>query len=608
MNESMEAEIARICEAHGRSRTRMLEITREVQSQVGCVPARATTVIARELSVPRVEVEGFVSFYAFLSDHPTGRHVIRLCNCVIDRMRGYERIAELFQEELGIGMGETTEDGVITLESTPCSGMCDQAPSALVDDVVLTDLSRERVRDIVRSLRVHGDPSLLVDRQGDGNNAHDLVQSMVHNNIRKEGPFLLTPLNRGEAISKALGMTPVEVIRVVKAARVLGRGGAGFPTGMKWDFCRDADGDKKYVLCNADEGEPGTFKDRVLLTEMPDRVFAGMTVAGYAIGAEEGIVYLRGEYAYLRRFLEAVLERRRADGLLGKDILPDHTSKPFNFDICVEMGAGAYVCGEETALISSLEGFRGDPKTRPPFPAQKGYLGYPSIVNNVETFCCVAKILEVGAAAFSELGTAHSAGTKLLSVSGDCRRPGVFEVPFGITVRELLALAAGENAMAVQVGGPSGQLIGPESFDRKIGFEDLATGGSIMVFGPDRDILEIVHSFVEFFEEESCGYCTPCRVGNVLLKQILERIMDGRGEPEDIGLLETISRTMKVASRCGLGQTASNPVTSSLAAFREKYEELLSAGKEGRRRAFDLNAAVADAAIVAHREPASSNH
>jgi len=608
MNESMEAKVARICEAHGRSRTRMLEITREVQSELGCVPPKAVTAIARELSIPRVEVEGFVSFYAFLSDHPTGRHVIRLCNCVIDRMRGYDGIAKLFQEELGIGMGETTEDGVITLESTPCSGMCDQAPSALVDDVVLTDLSRERVRDIVKSLRAHGDPSLLVERQGDGNNAHDLVQAMVHNNIRREGPLLLTPLNRGEAISKALGMTPVEVIRVVKAARVLGRGGAGFPTGMKWDFCRDADGDKKYVLCNADEGEPGTFKDRVLLTEMPDRVFAGMTVAGYAIGAEEGIVYLRGEYAYLRRFLESVLERRRADGLLGKGILPDQTSKPFNFDIRVEMGAGAYVCGEETALISSLEGFRGDPKTRPPFPAQKGYLGYPSIVNNVETFCCIAKILEVGAAAFSELGTAHSAGTKLLSVSGDCRRPGVFEVSFGITVRELLALAAGENAMAVQVGGPSGQLIGPESFHRKIGFEDLATGGSIMVFGPDRDILEIVHSFVEFFEEESCGYCTPCRVGNVLLKQTLERIMDGRGEPEDLELLETVSRTMKAASRCGLGQTASNPVTSSLAAFREKYEELLSKGKDGRRRAFDLNAAVAEAAAVANREPVRSHH
>jgi len=608
MNESMEAEIARICETHGRSRTRMLEITREVQSHLGCIPAKAMTLIARELSIPRVEVEGFVSFYAFLSDRPPGRHVIRLCNCAVDRMLGFERIAELFQEELGIGLGETTQDGFVTLESTPCSGMCDQAPSALVDDVVVTDLSREKVRDILRELRVHGDPRQLVHRQGDGNNAHELVQAMVHNNIRMEGPLLLTPLNRGEAISKALGMSPTEVIRVLKAARLLGRGGAGFPTGMKWEFCRDADGEKKYVLCNADEGEPGTFKDRVLLTEMPDRIFAGMTVAGYAVGAEEGIVYLRGEYAYLRRFLNSVLDRRRGDGLLGKDILPDHTSKPFNFDIRIEMGAGAYVCGEETALISSLEGFRGDPKNRPPFPAQKGYLGYPSIVNNVETFCCVAKILEVGAATFSELGTAHSSGTKLLSVSGDCRRPGVFEVEFGITLRELLELAAGEDAVAVQVGGPSGQLVGPESFDRKIGFEDLATGGSIMVFGPGRNILEIVHSFVEFFEEESCGYCTPCRVGNVLLKQTLERIMEGRGEPEDIELMETVSRTMKAASRCGLGQTASNPVTSSLASFRGKYEALLSTAREGRRRAFDLDAAVAEAAVVANREPARSHN
>lgn len=608
MNESMEAKVAGICEAHGRSRTQMLEITREVQSLLGCIPAKAMNVIARELSIPRVDVESFVSFYAFLSDRPPGRHVIRLCNCVIDRMRGYERVARLFQEELGIGMWETSKDGLITLESMPCSGMCDQAPAALVDDVVITDLSSDRVREIVEGLRTHGDPRLLVGRQGDGNNAHDLVQAMVQNNIRKEGPLLLTPLNRGEAVGKALGMSPAEVIRVMKASRLLGRGGAGFPAGMKWDFCRQAEGEKKYVLCNADEGEPGTFKDRVLLTEYPDRVFAGMTVAGYAIGAEEGIVYLRGEYAYLRRFLEDVLARRRADGLLGKDILPDDTSKPFDFDIRIELGAGAYVCGEETALISSLEGYRGDPKTRPPFPAQKGYLDFPSIVNNVETFACVAKIMEVGAAAFSEVGTAHSSGTKLLSVSGDCQRPGVFEVPFGITVRELLELAAGENAIAVQVGGPSGQLVGSDSFDRKIGFEDLATGGSIMVFGPGRNILEIVHSFVEFFEEESCGYCTPCRAGNVLLKEILERIMDGRGEPEDIEVLETVSQTMKVASRCGLGQTASNPVMTSLASFREKYEELLSVGTEGRRRAFDLDAAVADAAVVANREPAHSHN
>lgn len=608
MSESMGAKVAGICEKHGDSRTRLMEIMREVQAELGCVPAKAINVVARELSIPRVEVESFVSFYSFLKKQQAGRHTIRLCDCIIDRMHGFDHIRTLFEEELGIRLGETTEDGLITLEATPCSGMCDQAPSGLVDDVVITNLNSDKVRNIVHGLRQHGDPQRLVDRIGDGNNADDLVQAMVNNNIRQEGPLIFTPLNRGEAIGKALGMSPTEVIRAMKTARLLGRGGAGFPAGMKWEFCRAAEGEKKYVLCNADEGEPGTFKDRVLLTEMPDRVFAGMTVAGYAIGAEEGIVYLRGEYAYLREYLEAVLERRRADGLLGKNILPRRFSPEFNFDIRIEVGAGAYVCGEETALISSLEGYRGDPKTRPPFPAQQGYLGYPSVVNNVETFCCVSKILEVGAGTFSEYGTATSAGTKLLSISGDCRRPGVFEVEFGITVNEMLELAAAKDAIAVQVGGPSGQMIGRDSFDRVIGFEDLATGGSIMVFGPDRNVLEVVHSYMEFFEDESCGFCTPCRAGCVLLKDTLERIMDGKGEPADLELMEATAATMKATSRCGLGQTASNPITSSLASFREEYEKLVEEQKDGIRRDFCLEEAVADAAVIANRESIHSHN
>jgi [NiFe] hydrogenase diaphorase moiety large subunit len=266
------------------------------------------------------------------------------------------------------------------------------------------------------------------------------------------------------------------------------------------------------------------------------------------------------------------------------------------------MGAGAYVCGEETALISSCEGQRGDPKNRPPFPAQQGYLKHPTCVNNVETFCCVPPILDKGAAWFSEIGSKGSHGTKLLSVSGDCQSPGVYELPFGITVKELLKQVGAMNTMAVQMGGPSGQMICEKDFNRAICFDDLATGGSVMIFGSERNILEIVHCFMEFFIEESCGYCTPCRVGNVLLKKYLEKIMDGKGEPSDIELLQELGETVKTASRCGLGQTSPNPILTSLKNFRSVYESFVHEAKDGLQPAFNIQAVLEDSQNIAGRK------
>ncbi len=368
---------------------------------------------------------------------------------------------------------------------------------------------------------------------------------------------------------------------------------------MKWEFTRAASGSPKYVICNADEGEPGTFKDRVILTECPDLMFEGMTIAGYGIGSEHGVVYLRAEYTYLRRFLEDVLEERRRAGLLGRDVCG---KKGFHFDIRIQMGAGSYVCGEETALISSCEGKRGDPKNRPPFPAQEGYLGKPSSVNNVETLCCVARILEKGGGWFCQIGTKMSPGTKLLSISGDCLSPGVYEFPFGVRLTEVLKIAGANEASAVQVGGAAGQMIGRRDFERTICFDDLSTGGSLMVFGPDRNVVEIARDFLSFFVHESCGYCTPCRVGNVLLKERLDRILDGRGEPADLDYLHSLSETIKTASRCGLGQTSPNPVLSTLTNFRDVYESLLKPREGAFKRSFDFRAAVQDAEGIAGRE------
>jgi len=448
----------------------------------------------------------------------------------------------------------------------------------------------------------------------------------IENNIRRADILLANTLQPGDALRAAIArgsepateaaanarswreanlpaaLGPLATLEEIKRSNLRGRGGAGFTTGLKWEACRNAPGGEdnrtRYVVCNADEGEPGTFKDRVILTECPDLLFEGMTVAGYAIGADTGIMYLRGEYAYLAPFLEDVLARRRAQNLLGAAILG---KQGFNFDIRIQLGAGAYICGEETALISSCEGLRGDPKNRPPFPAQKGYLGFPTAVNNVETFCCAARILARGAGWFAEMGSKGSPGTKLLSVAGDCRSPGVYEVPFGISLAEFLAMAGAEDAAAVQVGGPSGQMVGPKDFGRTICYDDLATGGSVIVLGRGRDVLGVALEFLEFFVDESCGYCTPCRVGNVLLKERLQAILAGRGEPADLEYLQKLGETVKTASRCGLGQTSPNPVLTTLKNFRSEYEKRVAPRGDGLQPSFDLSAAVADAQIIAGR-------
>ena len=606
MSENLDKAVRDICQACGNDRGRLMDIVRGVQEKFGHVSGKAMNLIAAKVGARRVEVQSVVTFYAFLSEKPKGKFVIRVSNCVPCMMSGAERVAKGFEEALGISMGQTTADGRISLDWTACMGMCDQGPAALVNGLVMTYLGADRAKGIVEALKAHDAPASmsLVHKLGDGNNAGDLIRSAVHNNVRKEGPVIFAPVTVGAALRKALSMTPQEVIREVKTARLRGRGGAGFPTGMKWDFTRAAEGKDKVVVCNADEGEPGTFKDRVILTERAELLFEGMTIAGYAIGASAGILYLRGEYAYLLAHLESALAGRRKAALLGGSV---GGKEGFNFDIRIQMGAGAYICGEETALINSCEGRRGDPKTRPPFPAQKGYMDRPTTVNNVETFCCVTRIIENGSGWFAEIGSHGSPGTKLLSVSGDCAKPGVYEVPFGIKLSEVLSMVGAADTIAVQVGGPSGQMVGPKDFARTICYDDLATGGSVIVLGKGRDLLKVAAQFMEFFVEESCGYCTPCRVGNVLIKERLDKIIAGLGEPKDMEYLEQLGQAVKTASRCGLGQTSANPVLSTLKNFPELYQALVKPQTDGFQRSFDLAAAVSQAQAVAGRTPARAH-
>jgi [NiFe] hydrogenase diaphorase moiety large subunit len=392
---------------------------------------------------------------------------------------------------------------------------------------------------------------------------------------QRKGAVLFSSYKRGEGIEKALKLGREDILYELKISKLKGRGGAGFPTATKWMLTAAAKSDIKYIVCNADEGEPGTFKDRVLLTEYPEIVFDGIIIGGYTIGAVKGIVYLRGEYEYMLNFLEEYLEKMRKDNLLGKNILG---KKDFNFDIEIRMGSGAYVCGEETALIESLEGNRGEARNRPPYPVNTGFMGKPTSVNNVETLASVPHILMKGGEWFSKYGTDKSSGSKLLSVSGDCELPGVYELPWGIKIIDLLTIVGAKDTKAVQIGGASGICIPESQFNRTISYEDAATGGSIMIFNKSRDMLHILKNFMEFFVEESCGQCTPCRIGNVKLLEGVEMIENNKFTFTYINELKELGKTMQVASKCGLGQSSPNAFISILDNFKE---EIFNPGKNG---------------------------
>lgn len=383
----------------------------------------------------------------------------------------------------------------------------------------------------------------------------------------RKGHIIFIKIEPNSGLKNALAKSRADVIAEIRNSELKGRGGAGFPTGVKWNIAAVAQSDSKYVVCNADEGEPGTFKDRVLLSEYADDLMEGITIAGYAIGADTGIIYLRGEYQYIRKHLEDVIAKRRKDGWLGTNI---GGKDGFNFDIRIQMGSGAYVCGEETALIESLEGQRGEPRNRPPFPVDTGYMGNPTVVNNVETLITASRILAKGADWFKKFGLDKSIGTKLYSVSGDCEHPGVYEFPIGITVAELLAEVGGSNAKAVTIGGASGKVYPAKVFKNTVAFTDAPTGGSIMVFGPERDMLDVAENYLEFFCEESCGQCTPCREGNPLILDAIRKLKEGRCSMEYLTEIESLCETMQLASKCGLGQSSPNAFLSILEHFRHE--------------------------------------
>ncbi len=572
--------------SHRNDATRLVQILRDLVALHGYVRPDAITEVAHALALPRARVEGVAGFYAFLGTEPRGKFRVLFSDNVTDVMAGSVELRQRLLDAFQLKLGEVSRDGLVSIDTTSCTGLCDQGPAMLVNGRAIARLTPARIGAISGLIRGRSPVEQWPDNL-----------FAIDDHVLRKDLVLGTALSRGDAIRAALERGAEGTLAEVERSRLRGRGGAGFGTATKWRACRAAEGDQHYVVCNADEGEPGTFKDRALLGEWADLVFEGMTVAAWAIGAKKGFLYLRGEYPFLLPHLEEVLAARRRDGLLGDDILGQ---RGFSFDVDIHLGAGAYVCGEESALIESLEGKRGIPRNRPPYPVTHGYLQQPTIVNNVETLAAAALVARHGGAWFSEVGTPKSAGTKILSVSGDVARPGVYEYPFGVTVRQVLEDVGATDTQAVQVGGPSGTLLGAYELDRRIAFEDVPSAGAFMVFDGTRDMLQVVENFARFFAHESCGFCTPCRVGTTMVKHMMERVCAGKGTRRDLKHLARVSTLMKGTSHCGLGVTAGNPVLDALQKFRPAFENRIASLEV--LPSFDLDESLAPAREITARE------
>jgi NADH-quinone oxidoreductase subunit F len=530
----------------------LLPALHAVQDRFGWLTPGALNYICERLTLPPAEVFGVATFYHLFSLTPRFQKVIHVCDDIACRIKGAEELCADMEKKLG-PEGDKWQ-------RSPCLGQCERAPAALVIEAGETPRSFLRESKEENLIPQRGRPGLqLLRRIG-------RVDPESLDAYRADGGYA--------ALKRAIELGPEGVIREVIASNLVGRGGAAFPTGRKWDAVSKVPVRSHYVVCNADESEPGTFKDRVLMESDPFAIIEGMTIAAYATGSEHGYFYIRGEYPLAVRRVEIAIRAARAAKLLGTNIL----GAGFSFDIELRRGAGAYICGEETALFNSIEGKRGEPRNKPPFPVNVGLFGKPTVINNVETLVNVPLIIMQGGAAFAGIGTSGSTGPKLFCLSGHIAKPGLYEVSFGCTLRELIGMAGGvpggKKIQTILLGGAAGMFIGPDKLDVPLTFEGTravgATLGSgvVMIFDETVDMADILTRVAEFFRDESCGQCVPCRVGTVRQDELLGRLKSRKTigtRADEIALLKEIGQAMRDASICGLGQTASNAIESALA-------------------------------------------
>ena len=553
----------------------LLPALQAVQARVGWISEGALTYVCARLTVPPAEAYGVATFYALLSTTPRPKRVLHVCDDIACRCKGAAELCAELEKKVGpAGHGEP-----LWLRS-PCLGLCDQAPAALVTvagpkpaERLVGNMTAAKARDLLKSDAAQDGKRLALPQKGDRGlrllARVGVVDPTSLDDYRARGGYA--------ALRRALEMGPEAVIREVTDAKLMGRGGAAFPTGRKWDAVAKQAVRPHYLVCNADESEPGTFKDRVLMEEDPFGLVEAMTVAAFATGCERGFIYLRGEYPLAYERLWHAIDTARARGFLGERVL----GRDVAFDIEIRRGGGAYICGEETAVFNSIEGFRGEPRNKPPFPVESGLFGKPTVINNVETLVNVLEILRIGGPAYAATGTAGSTGTRLFCLSGCVAKPGVYEVPFGATLRQLLDLAGGvaggRPLRAILLGGAAGVFVRPDELDIPLTFEGAqaakATLGSgvIMVFDDRVDLTDILRRIAAFFRDESCGQCVPCRVGTVRQEEALHRIQARKtiGTVKDeMALLDEVGQAMKDASICGLGQTAYSAIQSAVTRLR----------------------------------------
>jgi NADH-quinone oxidoreductase subunit F len=569
-----EGRVARSGHEAREQRHLLLPVLHALQSSAGWISPGGLRYACERLTVPPAEAYGVATFYAMFSVEPRPTTVLHLCDDIACRVAGAEDLIDEVVREAG-------SEQVLR---SPCLGMCERAPAALLqtgdsNDVAFGPVSIERLDPFL-----HGGPRTMMS----GPEAQEVAPQTEGTRdglrlLRRVGVVDPTSLDdyraHGgyEALRRAVEIGSEGVIRELKDSKLLGRGGAAFPAGVKWEAVEKQPVRPHYFICNADESEPGTFKDRVLMEHDPFAVLESLTIAGYATGSEKGFIYIRGEYPGATSRLEQAIERAYAHGFLGADVM----GEGFAFDVELRRGAGAYICGEETSLFNSIEGKRGEPRNKPPFPVERGVFGKPTGINNVETLVNVLEVLTLGGEAYAQIGTPDSTGPRLFCLSGRVERPGVYEVEHGITLRELLEMAGGVRGgkplKAILLGGAAGSFVTPDDLDLRLTFEDSKAAGVtlgsgvVMVFDEDVDLADIVLRIAAFFRDESCGQCVPCRVGTVRQEEALARVIAGRANgslTDELALIGEIGQVMRDASICGLGQLAANAVDSAIHRLR----------------------------------------
>ncbi|MCS7484019.1 NAD(P)H-dependent oxidoreductase subunit E [Umezawaea endophytica] len=556
------------------SRDLLLPALHAVNDRVGWISQGALNHICRTLEVPPADAYGVASFYSLFSLVERPKRVVHACVDLACKVNGAERLTDALTDAFGPASGKT---GDVTWLRSPCLGVCERAPAALVfqagepaTEQLLAPVASEALVEVATLGPSTVDVPTLVPQQGDGGlrllKRIGVVDPTSLDDYRATGGY--------SGLRNALLLGPVGVIREVSDSKLMGRGGAAFPTGRKWDATARQPVRPHYLVCNADESEPGTFKDRVLIEGDPFALVEAMTITAFATGCAKGYLYLRGEYPKALHLLENAIAKARERGFLGENIMGH---QGFSFDIEIRRGAGAYICGEETAIFNSIEGFRGEPRSKPPFPVEQGLFGKPTVVNNVETLVNIPLILTEGCEAYARIGTAGSSGSKLFCLSGNVRRPGVYEVPFGATLGELLELAGGvpegRELRAILLGGAAGGFVRPDELDLKLTMEDARAAGTtlgsgvVLVLDDTADLGGFLLRIAAFFRDESCGQCVPCRIGTVRQEEALHRVVGGKKLStggDDLLVLREVGQVMRDSSICGLGQTAWNAIESAI--------------------------------------------